>query len=268
MGTHVVSASWSQEPKLLVRNGDQESTIPLQGKFSWDVLEGKTCIGHGGPCPRQAQVGQWNQCRQCDPLESPDCIFEPQCKNRPETCHCPFGIVPHIVYIAMYGTLPKVGMTQERRVETRLLEQGADGYFVLKRTENRAEARKFESFISFSTDIPEFRSHKATIPLLHKPQSFDKIGLAAEEQRARFASHEPEPFISLPSPVQPLPGPVHRVQTAGKHEGTWLGAKGKYLFYEAKKKGGMLDVGLPRINALSRSDLEGRFISGVVQPSQ
>ncbi|MGB1697175.1 MAG: DUF2797 domain-containing protein, partial [Thermoplasmatota archaeon] len=161
----------------------------------------------------------------------------------------------------MYGGLPKVGMTQERRERKRLTEQGADGYFVLKRFQNRAEARLFEGSVSFRHNIPEFRSHKATLPLMNKPQDWGRIQRAAEEWRAKLAVHEPESFQEIRCPVQPLPGAPSRVHTTGTHAGTWLGAKGKFLFYEGKKRGGMLDVGLPQVVALSRTSLEGRVIS-------
>lgn len=261
MDAHVISSGWQDAPAITVRIGEQTEVWPLEGSFSWDIGAETTCIGTDKPCPTMAPTSQWSQCRQCDELEFPDCIFEPRCKSNPASCACPFGVVPHLVYIAMYGTLPKVGMTQERRELKRLTEQGADGYFVLKRFQNRAEARLFEQKISFMTDIPEFRSHKATLPLVHKPQNWPKIEAAAKEQRKRFTEFDPEPFQRIECPIQPLPAPVDRVHTTGHHAGTWLGAKGKYLFYEAKKKGGMLDVGVPKVVALSRGSLEGRFIS-------
>lgn len=261
MDAHIINAGWRDAPSLLVRVNGQEEEWPLSGKFSWNIGKATMCVGRDGPCPTEAPTSQWSQCRQCDDLESPECIFEPKCKLDPTKCSCPFGIVPHIVYIALYGKYPKVGMTQERRVRTRLTEQGADGYFVLKRLPNRAEARMFEQKISFMTSIPEFRSHKVTLPLVHKPQDWGRIELAAEELRAQFAEHSPEVFQQIPCSIQPIPAPADRVRTSGHHEGTWIGAKGKYLFYEAKKQGGMLDVGVPKVVAISRGSLEGRFIS-------
>lgn len=258
---HIIDASWRSEPAIAVRIGGEVKDVPLTGSFRWTLGAERTCIGNGAPCPRNQVVSQWSQCSQCNPLESPECIFEPKCKRNPDQCSCPFGAVPHLVYIAMYGGLPKVGMTQERRESKRLTEQGADGYFVLKRFANRAEARLFEGNISFRHNIPEFRSHKATLPLMNKPQDWPRIQLAAEEWRAKLASHEPEPFQEIRSGIQPLPGAPSRAHTTGLHEGTWLGAKGKFLFYAGKKRGGMLDVGLPQVVALSRTSLEGRTIS-------
>jgi len=111
--------------------------VALGGRFSWHFETPRICVGRVAdarhiPCPLRAQVSD-GQCSVCNELEDPACVFEPRCAQDPDSCTCvsSFRDVPHIVYLAWYGTLPKIGMTQEPRFLRRLQEQGADGAAVL-----------------------------------------------------------------------------------------------------------------------------------------
>ncbi len=245
------------------------TVLPLSGRFAWTVSGTRTCIGRwqGGshlPCPTQAVVAADFVCRACSGVEVPECVFEPQCENDPSSCKCSFGPVPHVVYVAFYGPLAKVGLTQEWRVATRLREQGADAYFVAVHCNDRGTARAVERSVGFLYGIPEFRMPREILPQLARPVDWNLVVARAAALGERLA-----PRFGAPGPLQriddypvrqPLGAVPHRVQPFGAHAGHWLGAKGQNLFYAAGR-GASLDVGHAAISAVKRSDLLGRTIT-------
>jgi hypothetical protein len=256
-------------PRVLTAGGpDGLSQRALVGDFSWTVVGPRTCIGKFGPdgptaCPSSELVGGDTQCLPCSGLEHPECIFEPLCAADPSACECPYGAIPHVVYAAFYGTLPKIGMTQERRITHRLREQGADAYFVVAQCPNRATARRTERAVSVLYGIPEFRSHRETLPQLSHPVAWDLIARRAQELRDRLAARFPvSPTLTtiLDHPVaQPLPARPRRRPVVGRHAGSWLGAKGPNLFYLDASESPLAQA-LPRVVALRAGDLLGHRI--------
>lgn len=280
MGTlmHVLRTVWDgAEPALLVDDAGATRAIAIQGAVDWDVQPRRTCTGYWADgwraCPDQAEVGPEGQCMACfrgrgDPLrrdDRPDCIFEPACKDVPEHCVCSFGgggePVPHVVYLAFHGPLPKVGMTQERRLHRRLTEQGADAYLVVQREPDRQAARATETRVATLYGLPEWRTHKETLPLLTRPVERDRITQLAADWRERLGVRiaVERDLHWIEHPVAKLPARPVRVGTEGHHAGRWIGGKGAHLFYEARG-GGTLDVGAPPVHAIKRSDLHGRWI--------
>jgi len=273
----IVGTRWDgAHPRLEGTEGDVLSSLRAEGRFDWQVGAARRCVGwsHGAwrPCPDDAEVGDAGQCMACfrgrgDPgraHDDPGCVFEPRCADDPTRCACSFGTPEHVVYIAFHGILPKVGMTLARRVRTRLTEQGADAYFVLARAAGRAEARRIERLASFLHGVPEWRTHKETLPQLVRPLPWPQIEARAQDLRDalrdRFAPEEALERIVHPLP-QPLPSPPRRVPTAGRHRGRWLGAKGAHLFYEEAPRPGHLKVGeRGPVAALRLGDLLGREV--------
>ncbi len=246
---------------------DPPTTIPLNGRFHWTLGEERRCIGRiedgqHVPCPRNRPVTMHAQCIDCGGLEDPECVFEPKCQADPAACTCPFGPIPHVVYAAFYGKLGKVGMTQKWRIETRLKEQGADAWFIIQECPDRATARRTERQIATLHRIPEYRSHKQTLPLLARPIDWTLIEEAAEALRQRLGTryHVEQTLHRIndhPLP-QPLDGTPHRQPPHGEHQGTWIGVKGNHLFYRQTASPGRLDVGVRPIAAIKRTDLIGR----------
>jgi hypothetical protein len=210
-------------------------------------------------------VAEESTCLPCSGLEAPDCVYEPRCQAAPETCRCPFGPIPHVVYAAFYGILPKVGMTQAWRLDTRLREQGADAYFVVAQKPDRATARITERQVAFLYRIPEWRTPREVLPQLVRPVPWADVESRAEALRARLADRFGPGGATVrieDHPVrQPLPGAPRRVQPYGPHAGTWLGSKGQNLFYAEAPRPGRLAVGAAPVAALKRSDLPGRTLT-------
>lgn len=239
----------------------------LAAEFDWTVSAERVCVGSWDddghkPCPRRESVGDDAVCRACSGLEHPQCIFEPLCQSDPAACSCPFGPVPHVVYAAFFGTLAKVGMTQRRRVETRLREQGADAWFTIQAVPSRAEARLLERQVSMLFRIPEYRTHREVLPQLARPVPWEKIDARAAELRLRLESrYDVERSVHRVDSrlAQPLPAVPHRVMPEGRHVGRWLGAKGNHLFYASATRRGHLAPGA--VHALPRNALLGRYIS-------
>lgn len=270
---HIIATSWDQgRPALTVAIDGAVQTIPVEGAFAWHVGP-RTCTGYwqGGwyPCPERAETSHDWQCLACfrgrgDPArrdDMPQCIFEPICQGAPERCVCSFGGVrrtqPHVVYCAFYGGLPKVGMTTTRRVHTRLVEQGADAYFIVQERPDRQAARSTEVTVSKLYGIPEWRRHNEVFPQLTRPVDRARITAVAEQWRADLAERfDVGDLHHVQQPLAPLPSLPRRVQVEGDHAGTWLGGKGGHLFYQPPA--GLF--GSP-VRALKRGELIGRWVT-------
>lgn len=252
--------------------GGPVESLPLQGDFSFRAGPVKTCVGTYGddwqhiPCPTAQPVWRHRQCRPCSGLEDPECVFEPRCRSDPASCTCvaSFKGVPHLVYLAFHGTLPKVGLTQERRVRDRLREQGADAWFAVQPCPDRGTARQVEMAVSYLYGFPEHRSHRETLPQLARPVPWAAIEARAAEARLRLeGSYDVERVlhrIEDHAIAQPVGGVPRRVPTEGRHAGTWLGAKGTHLVYREAPREGRLPIGSAPLAALKRGDLVGRTI--------
>jgi len=62
-------------------------------------------------------------------------------------------LVPHVLYLALFGRLPKIGVTKESRFERRIREQGAPFACVVSGFSDGLEARKAERAISASEGL-------------------------------------------------------------------------------------------------------------------
>lgn len=246
--------------------------LPLQGPFAWRVHPVRRCVGtftddfRHVPCPTAEPVSIHRQCGPCSGLEDAECVFKPRCQDDPAACTCltTFKDVPHVVYVAFHGTLPKVGMTSRRRLPWRLREQGADAYFVLQACPDRPTARAVEKQVAYVHKVPEHRSHRETLPQLARPVPWTHIEAGAADLQRRLAPHyalEPDLHRIADHPVeQPLPGPPRRVPSQGLHRGTWMGAKGNHLVYAEAPRTDRLASGTAPLAALKLSDLVGRRI--------
>jgi hypothetical protein len=271
---HVLAVRDRPAPRMVVasQDGGKLRSIPLHGAFAFRVLPVRRCVGKVDeegthiPCPTGEPVSRHRQCNPCSGLDDPECVFEPRCRADPAACHCvtTFKGVPHVVYLAFHGTLPKVGLTQAWRVEDRLREQGADAWFAVQPCQDRGTARQVEMAVSFLYGYPEHRSHLETLPQLARPVPWDVVARRADECRLRLeGSYDVERGLHRieDHPIaQPVGGVPRRVPTEGLHAGTWLGAKGGHLIYREAPREGRLHVGSAPIAAVKRGDLVGRRI--------
>ncbi len=242
------------------------SVLSLVGDFHWTLSRVRRCVGNYDagrhvPCPTREPVSVHARCQACSGLEDVECVFEPRCQDEALACRCTFGPEPHVVYVAFHGTLPKVGMTLQRRVAERLREQGADAWFLVGTTADRGAARRLERQVSFLHGLPEYRSHRESLPQLARPVPWDTMAARAGDWARRLAAGFPVvPTLHriTDHPVeQPIGGVPRRVKSAGTHAGKWLGAKGNHLLYREARRSDRLAVG-GAIIALKASDLVGR----------
>jgi hypothetical protein len=263
MKAHILAADWLGG-SLHVLAATAAGLVDLRWRdaIDWTVLDGRYCVGRIGrdghaPCPLGATVGHEAQCAACAPSWSA-CVFEPVLHGPGDACTlCQRD---HAVYLAMYGTLPKVGMTSAARVETRLREQGADAYFVIQTRRDRLAARQTERTVSTLYGVPERRRHHEILRLLTRPLDHDLVRSRATAWQQRLAERYdcgPLRFLDHSLPVLPLR--PHRVEVDGQHVGMALGAKGDHLFYRATGAAALPETG-PPVHALQRSALPGRMV--------
>ena len=221
----------------------------------------KTCIGFYDDdghhaCPTQSPVTTFSQCPECSgesfmPIQ--ECLFEPQCDG--ERCDHDFCRREHVLYLAFYDTHTKIGMSSSKRVERRLVEQGADAFAVIGSYATRRKAREAEKDISSKLRIPQSFRQEFLLQNFSKP--LDPDGITSRYDSLRKSLEEAYRLdvadlhwldrypIELPLKAAPV-----LQETPGRHRGELLGIKGKWLIYE--KDG---------VKALSLSDLPSRFLS-------
>ena len=223
----------------------------------------RTCIGRwiGGKylsCPKNATVEKFVQCPDCSdesflPRDHQNCVFEPECHG--EICNLEFCKREHVLYIAFYDTRMKIGMSSTRRVEKRLVEQGADAFTVIGKLPNRLEARKAEKAISARLGIPQaFRQDEI---LRNFVRRIDTAGIEGRYEGIKITLGEifqmsPENLRWLNGyPLElPLRATPKLQESWGKHKGELVGIKGKWLIYESDG-----------LNALNLSDFPARFLA-------
>lgn len=233
-----VTATFWDKDVLRIR-GDDQTDIPWTPGLNWNVGDDQT------------------------PRDIHECVFEPRCLRLGEPCACPIGLRPHVVYAAFYGTMAKVGMTTAARLEGRLREQGADAGFVIAKCPGRGAARRTEKDVTFMHNIPQWRTRKEKFPWLTKPVPWDAIEETADALRGKLQHHfDPGPRTVRIEPTLPvLDARPHAVESAGRHEGTVVGAKGTYIFYRPAGLAGRLAVGKTPVLALKHTDLVGRELT-------
>ncbi len=246
---HVISYRWnlfSPEPK--VYDGEDLKELDL-GKIDFNISQEKTCIGSLDkpytPCPYERPVNNFNQCQTCAPDSIPDlkCIYEPQdC----DVCKGGFCEEEHSVYLAFYGRHAKIGMTKKPRLQTRLIEQGADAYCLLTTLPHRKDARREEIRLSDKLNISQRIGKKKKLKTLSKRIDKETIKTKYRSVKNRvptgkliFLNDYP---ISLPLRAVPRYRP-----TPGLHRGKMVGIKGEFFIYENNG-----------LHTLDISDLPGR----------
>lgn len=236
-------------------------------RIDFSVSEARTCIGSWDddgnyrPCPSRTPVGKFAQCDKCAKeffIPNQECLFDPKCdgtdcmgqKREWEFCRR-----EHVLYIAFYDTRMKVGMSSSRRIDRRLIEQGADAYSIIGSFPNRLEARETEKKISDRLRIPQFYRQETLLKGLARP--LDKKGIEDRLEGLRITLGEA--FGLKPMPLSWLTGypidlPLSQVPqlepSVGRHLGKRVGIKGKWVFYESDG-----------LKALNLSDLPARFLA-------
>lgn len=260
---HALEFYWDRFQPGLLCYDTVERTVLEVGLDSADfvISRKKTCIGRFDgekyiPCPSEAPVTKFPQCDACAGesfIKDQECVFEPKCEG--ELCDSEFCKRQHVLYLAFYDTMMKVGMSSTRRVERRLVEQGADAFAIIGSFPNRKKAREAEKDIASRLGLPQGIRQQTILSSFSRP--LDMQGIEARYQGLKATLAETyglsvEPLRHLPGyPLcLPLSGAPQLQSTPGVHRGRLLGVKGKWLVYEAGD-----------LKALNLSDLPARYVS-------
>jgi len=266
---HALEFHWQEfKPHLECYDAseNEECEFDLE-KVDFSASENKACIGSWDgegnykPCPEQMPVTRFSQCAQCSKeffIPDQECLFEPKCDGTRclvQNRDWEFCKREHVVYVAFYDTRMKIGMSSSRRIDKRLIEQGADAYSVIGEFPNRKSARAAEKDISERLRIPQFYRQEVLLRNLSRP--LDTKGIEGRLEalrltlRGRFAL-EPEPLEWLTRyPIElPLRQTPRLRPSFGRHRGELVGIKGKWMVFESEG-----------LQALNLSDLPARFLA-------
>ena len=263
LSLHVLAFYWEGfEPRLDCHDPFNHEVVQVGFDPADFVVSGrKVCVGRFEgdryiECPGRTPGTTCSQCDECAGeafIDDQECIFDPKCDG--SKCDNEFCKRPHVLYLAFYGTMPKVGMSSTRRVERRLVEQGADAFAIIGTYPNRFRAREAEKAISAETGLPQWYKQQTILANFSRP--LDVAGIEARygelkqvlEAREGCSVESLRPISGYPLAL-PLPGVPQLQETPGMHRGRLLGVKGKWLLYVSHGLG-----------ALSMPDLVGRFVS-------
>lgn len=146
----VIGFKWQNfEPKLIF---DNDKSLPLfNQKLSFRIGK-RFCVGYfkngvRHPCPERREVTHGYQCEICrrldDSLPCVQCVGF--CRNLKKRAECMRQT--YYIYLATFGDILKVGISNEARLKQRLVEQGADFGVKLFKVVDGAVARREEQKI-------------------------------------------------------------------------------------------------------------------------
>lgn len=264
---HALHFGWEDyAPRLLLfdRNDESLRMMNFHETLSISIGKRRVCTGlfRGEdylPCPNTRRVGRFAQCADCGEELIPiqECLFEPRCDGG--LCDSPICKRDHAIYIAFFGAKKKVGMTLRSRVRSRLIEQGADAYFVVGTSGTRKGARDIEKMISKRMRITERPSSTTVIGSMRIRRKKGYI----EEQWAGISKTLEDKLSLNPGELhfledypieEPLKAEPKIIEPWGAHSGRIVGVKGKFLIYEAE-----------RLSALNLAYLPARYILAEMQ---
>jgi len=238
--------------------GDPFSIDPTElDEISFRFSTGVNCVGRfedGGhiPCPGYRSADEFAQCMECLTIDIPDpaCVFEPHCNRG--SCGAFFCQKPHVVYISLFGTRPKVGMTQLDRILDRGTEQGADLIVPLLEAGDRYSARAIEGAISRKLRVPQAHHPATLLKAMSRKRDTNRAEVIVNGLIRRVkdswtyllrsvedlkvvsgpSEFDIEVFELGPYPLQePLPYPP-KMFRGSLLNGRVLGFKGKYMVFE------------------------------------
>jgi hypothetical protein len=266
MKLHAISFEWQDfEPCLYVYDDETGEVSEFDfRKVDYKASHPLTCAGSwsGGkyrPCPGNETVKGGNICDDCASTFLPDldCMFEPKCDG--EECGMRFCEQEHTVYIAFHGFITKVGLTASKRLEQRMVEQGADAFATVAEVKGRRSARLMEIAIADGLVLRQRVRGIESLAAMREPCSEDDIARDHEqlaERLERFGHSMSDLRFLRGYPIDlPLNGMPAPVKPGGQHRGDTVGVKGKFLVYE---NGGL--------KALNMQNIVGRHITSGASP--
>lgn len=256
----VIGYSWHDfEPNLLLRDESTKTlslrTLPLRGVFNIEILPQRQCIGSFSPkgerlyCKNPVDERRV-QCIECEKKDA----FLPCVKCHGDNCaggkeareFCEKE--KFNVYLALFGGVVKVGVSNEKRLYERLLEQGAD--IGAKIAEGNGKiCRQIEKKIS-NAGIKDMVGYQTKIMALNRVHS-EMLAQAHEFLKKSMPEHilssikildfqKHYPKIEK-SPIYLHIAPMHLSEKI-------IGAKGQLLFFESGKVINMKKLVARKIN--------------------
>ncbi len=260
---HVLSFHWEGfEPRLECYDTVDHEVVEVGlDPAEFVVSSKKVCIGRFEgdrylECRGNVPVTKFSQCGECAAevyIEDQECIFDPKCDG--SRCDNEFCKREHVLYLAFYDTMAKVGMSSSRRVEKRLVEQGADAFALIGKFPNRLAAREGEKAISQDLDLPQWVRQQTILSRFSHGLDTDGMNARYDELKTSLAARHglsAEPLRRIEGyPLElPLPSAPVLQETPGVHIGRFVGVKGKWLVYDSRG-----------LKALNLSDLPARFLA-------
>ena len=184
----------SLQVDILTTRPTIRTSIPIFGQYiSINPLKEKYCLGGYDLinrrticCPNQNIVFDKNFCNIC--IKFPH--FNPAFYNVPQSQlsfqQQAYNLQPHCVYLAYFGKyIIKVGISNQKRLLARWLEQGARAAVVLQYMENAYIARYLENLVSSTYKVAERINGTQKQQYIHTVYDFDRavIELAACRDR-------------------------------------------------------------------------------------
>ncbi|MBS7251013.1 MAG: DUF2797 domain-containing protein [Candidatus Freyarchaeota archaeon] len=141
-------------------------SAPLFGEHTLTLTKEKYCL----ECQNPTNTQYCPQCQKLPKIQRLECItkgagtpYNQQCNPKNPPCNSPWAAQhcgeEHVIYIAGFGELFKVGVTRTERwsepdgYKYRLIEQGADCATVLRGNLNLATAQETEQLIADALDL-------------------------------------------------------------------------------------------------------------------
>ncbi|MFA6049470.1 MAG: DUF2797 domain-containing protein [Candidatus Micrarchaeia archaeon] len=208
----------------------------------WHKCPSLLALRYGSQCKQCSQKDAHLECARCD---GSVCLSHSQ--QSLERC-----AKPHVLYLASFAGLLKVGISSGTRFETRWMEQGADYACKTLLFESGRTARIAEANLSKELNMRSFVRGYEKIKLL----LFDEAGCeealakAVETARSRFPEQACDGEVCRLSRFYPPKSAFGDLKKAQSLEGEVLGCKGGLLFL---KQGGQNAV-------FSLKDAVGRLV--------
>jgi len=168
--------------KLLNPDRNEEILLPVLNHGINFKLGEKYCVGYfknGSlrPCPRRAKIERGSQCELCKKLDE----YLPCVKCDGSYCLLPSRRAVckeevYHVYLATFGNILKVGISRDKRLKQRLVEQGCDFGAKIATIKDGRIARRVEQKIRGILDIKDrVRGAEKTANFLSSPETGMKL---------------------------------------------------------------------------------------------
>lgn len=194
-------------------------------------------------CGLDREIYRMGYCKSCFFLvpEASDSIIRPELsqahlgiQERDLAWEMAFQLQPHIVYLAVSSDI-KVGVTREKQLPTRWIDQGASYATILAKTSNRYEAGMIEvamkNHVSDKTSYQKMlRNEVPEIDLIHQKEFLKEY--IPEEQSKFYIPNET--IYKLEYPVLNYPAKIKSLSLLKQreYEGILTGIKGQYWIFE------------------------------------